>query len=171
MKYYDEVPVYYIYIIVSITLHMNRIFIASLRCVWLRRVFSSGNNVGYWIINMCSDFLHNIYPKSSTFLEQSARYHEHAWSAWYFCPILANLLSREFLTEVPSKQFHEIPCGRRRFCKCGKTDRTRRMVAFRKFAIAPQNIPSEKTLQYCRIILTTYCLKMKLRLEFIKELL
>jgi hypothetical protein len=71
---------YYVYIIVSITLHINRIFIVSLWRVWLRRIFSSGNNVGYLKRNICSDFLHNFYLNSSTLLEQSARYQEHPFS-------------------------------------------------------------------------------------------
>ena len=71
--------------------------------VWLRRIFSSGNNVGYLIKNMCSDFIQNIYPKSSTFLEQSARYHEHAFSceAPDFLPDFSHFT---FSTNFPSPQ-------------------------------------------------------------------
>jgi hypothetical protein len=143
------VSAYYIYIIVSFTLHINHIFIASLWRVWPRRVFISGNNVRVFDEKYELRFFPQVLPLEfhvSLTIGQTSRTRVFLWSAWYFSPILTSLLSRQILKEVPSKQFHENPCRGRRVCTCGKTDRTRRMVAFRKFAIAPQNIASENDL-------------------------
>lgn len=60
-------------------------FIVLTQCTLTSKIrhgvfFSGGNSVGYLMSNMFSDFLHNYYLKSSTFLKQSARYHEHTFS-------------------------------------------------------------------------------------------
>lgn len=162
--------VYYIYIIDSITLHINRIFIASLGRVWLRRVFYFRKQCRVfdekYVFRFFPQVLRLVFHVAWT-ISQISRTRVFLWSAWYFSPILTRLLSRQILTEVPSKQFHENLCGGRRVCTCGKTDRTGRVVTFRKFAIAPQDTASENDLtilpNYSYHILSKNWLKLEFR--------